>query len=48
MQVTCEDEVLISTAIDKVNGEVWSNEHLQRMFKQHTNLLVSVQLQSGA
>src|SRR5436190_9816765 len=35
LHVTCEDEILISTAIDKVNGEIWSNEHTQRIFKQH-------------
>jgi ATP-dependent DNA helicase PIF1 len=48
LQVTCEDDILISTAIDKVNGEVWSSEHSQRMFKQHTNLPVKVRLQAGA
>jgi len=48
LHVTCEDEILISTAIDKVNGEIWSNEHSQRIFKQHTNLPVDVRFQPGA
>jgi ATP-dependent exoDNAse (exonuclease V) alpha subunit len=48
LQVTCEDDILLSIAIDKVNNEVWSSEHAQRMFKQHTNLPVKARLQTGA
>src|SRR6185436_8839123 len=48
LQVAHENEILISTAIDKVNEEVWTSEHSQQIFKQHTNLPINVRFQAGA
>jgi len=48
LETTCEDDILISTAVDKINDEDWDSKYSQRMFKQHTNLPVCVRLQPGA
>ena len=48
LEITCEDDILISTAVNKVNNEDWNSKYSQHMFKQHTNLPVRVRLQPGA
>jgi hypothetical protein len=48
LEVTKEDDILLSKAIDVVNGENWDIKHSQHMFKNHTNLPAEVRLQPGA
>src|SRR5438128_5683027 len=48
LEVTNEDNILLSKAVDIVNGEKWDIAHSQRMFKNHTNLPAEVRLQPGA
>jgi hypothetical protein len=45
LEVTKEDDILLSKAIDVVNGDI---KHSQHMFKNHTNLPAEVRLQPGA
>src|SRR6185436_18117551 len=35
LEVAHEDNILLSKAIDKLNGENWNTEHSQHMFKKH-------------
>src|SRR5438105_7118064 len=48
LEVSCEDDILLSKAIDKVNGEEWNIESSQSIFKKYTNLPAEVRLQPGA
>lgn len=48
LEITSEDDILLSKAIDKINGEDWNADSSQYIFKKYTNLPVEVRLQPGA
>lgn len=48
LEVSCENDILLNKAIDKINGEEWNTESSQSIFKKYTNLPTEVRLQPGA